>query len=177
MTGEEFARNAENLIGRRYSDVDCIGVVRLSANIRCSGTNWLWRSYHNSKKYQYLTERADIAPARSQVQDGLLVFRVRWGNVPEGYSDTPNCYHVGVIQGDTVIQSNPGPGVYKSPYKPEDWDACGMLKSINYSRPFLMDDIGIVDDDIYTPSADTLSDRELLERIYYMLLLRGDSID
>ena len=130
MTSEEFVRNAAALIGRPYSEVDCIGVVRLAAKIRCQGTNWLWRSYHNSGKYKYLDYRLDRPPAASELRNGLLVFRIKWNERPKGYNDTPNCHHVGIIDGADVIQSQESKGVYRKKYNPDEWQACGWLKQI-----------------------------------------------
>lgn len=163
MTAKEFCANAEALIGRKYSDVDCIGVVRLAAKIRCQGTNWLWRSYENSGKYQYLTLRGDRAPERSELTDGLLVFRVNWDTVPENYKEPPNCYHVGIIYGKTVIESQERFGVYQKLYNPKEWSAYGWLRQI---EPDELPDIP--EDDIsLTPE---LSDHEMLTAIYNWML-------
>lgn len=132
MTSSEFCRRAKSLIGRPYTEVDCIGVVRSAANIRCQGTNWLWRSYNNSGKYRYLNIRMERAPTMQEARDGMLVFRIRWDQIPDGYTDKPNCYHVGIICGGSVIQSNPKPGVYMEPYDPGKWDGCGWLKQVEY---------------------------------------------
>lgn len=130
MTANEFCKRAVDLIGRPYSEIDCIGVVRVAANIRCQGTNWLWRSYKNSGKYKYLVERMERPPLLNELRNGLLVFRVNWNCIPTGYNDTPNCYHVGVIYGEQVIQSQTKQGVNIKPYDCNEWDACGWLKQI-----------------------------------------------
>lgn len=167
LTGTEFAENALNLLGEPYNNVDCIGVVRLAAHIKCSGTNWLWRSYKNSPKYKYLKERADCAPELSQLQDGLLVFRIKWTQVPDGYTDRPNCHHVGVIYGQDVIQSNSGRGVYRSAYKSSEWNGCGELKGIDYSCPFLTKV-----QDITEPE---LSDHEMIKALYNYFIGQGQN--
>ena len=58
MDQHEFVRRALSLVGQSYGECDCIGVVRKAANIKCQGTNWLWRSIFNSPKYRYLFERS-----------------------------------------------------------------------------------------------------------------------
>lgn len=163
MTGTELAENALELLGEPYNNVDCIGVVRLSAHIKCQGTNWLWRSFNYSKKYRYLVTRSDIAPNVKQIQDGLLVFRINWNTIPNGYQDRPNCHHVGIIYQNDVIQSNSGKGVYRSLYNPTNWNACGFLKDIEYSRPFLEP---ITDSSEQIPQPDNLTDHEMLKRLY-----------
>ena len=130
MRADEFCRRCFDLIGKPYSQIDCIGVVRTAAGIRCQGTNWLWRSYDSRGKYQYLIERLDRAPELSEVRDGLLVFRIAWNEKPSGYDDRPNCYHVGVIYGAKVIQSQEKSGVYMKDYNPGEWQGAGWLKMI-----------------------------------------------
>lgn len=135
MDNLEFVKNARELIGLSYSNCDCIGVVRNAANIRCSGTNWLWRSYTMSKKYQYLYERHTGPILHLPAVPGALVFKIAWDEIPKGYSDKPNCYHVGVIgsDGKTVIHSSPKTGVREEELRPDEWDGWGLLKQIDYS--------------------------------------------
>lgn len=130
MRADEFCRRCFDLIGKPYSQIDCIGVVRTAAGIRCQGTNWLWRSYNSRGKYQYLIERLDRAPELSEIRDGLLVFRIAWNETPKGYDDRPNCYHVGVIYGSKVIQSQEKTGVHIKDYNPGEWQGAGWLKMI-----------------------------------------------
>ena len=134
MDNLEFVKNACELIGLTYSICDCIGVVRNAANIRCSGTNWLWRSAGMSEKYKYLQNRHNTSPNYPMIP-GALVFKIAWGEIPQGYSDTPNCYHVGVIgsNGKTVIHSSPKTGVREEELRPGEWDGWGLLKQIDYS--------------------------------------------
>lgn len=164
MTGKEFAENALKLVGEPYNKIDCIAVVRLAANIKCQGTNWLWRSFNYSRKYRYLVTRSDTPPDMEQLQDGLLVFRINWNKVPDGYTDKPNCHHVGVILGDTVIQSNTNTGVTQTEYNPTNWNACGFLKDIVYERPFMERQTN--EQEIYHPDAELLTDHEILVRLY-----------
>ena len=134
MDNLEFVQNARDLIGLTYSVCDCIGVVRNAANIRCSGTNWLWRSYTMSAKYQYLKRRT-IGHVSLPAIPGALVFKIDFDDVPAGYSDKPDCYHVGIIgdSGKTVIHSSPKTGVREEDLRPDEWDGWGLLKQIDYS--------------------------------------------
>lgn len=150
MTADEFVKRAEALTGRPYSEIDCNGVVRIAAGIRCQGTNWLWRSYDSSGKYRYLVERTERPPEYSSLRNGLLVFRVNWNTVAPEYTDRPNCYHVGIISGKDVIESKMSTGVTKHPYNPDEWSACGWLKQID---PMQADDLPFTD--ICGPELDT----------------------
>ena len=134
MDNLEFVKNARELIGLTYSNCDCIGVVRNAANIRCSGTNWLWRSYKMSAKYRYLTERS-IGHFALPAIPGALVFKIDFDDVPAGYSDKPDCYHVGIIgdSGKTVIHSSPKTGVREEDLRPDEWDGWGLLKQVSYT--------------------------------------------
>lgn len=134
MDNLEFVKNARELIGLTYSNCDCIGVVRSAANIRCSGTNWLWRSYSMSAKYKYLVER-HVGHLHLPGFPGALVFKIDFDDVPAGYSDKPDCYHVGIIghTGKTVIHSSPKTGVREEELRPDEWDGWGLLKQIDYS--------------------------------------------
>lgn len=176
MTADEFIANAEFLIGKPYSEIDCIGLVRASAHIRCQGTNWLWRSYNSRGKYQYLTARMERPPlTKSEMRKGLLLFRVKWGVVPKGYTDKPDCHHVGILTGTHVIQSNSGTGVYKELYDQHKWDACGWLKQITESDETLPFE-QLIPSDVYNdPDSDTdsaspsiyePSDHEMLKALY-----------
>lgn len=136
MKNSVFTARAQQLIGLSYKECDCIGVVRKAANISCQGTNWLWRSINNSPKYKYLPVRGTGTPP--ELLEGLLVFRIRFGVIPDGYTDTPDCHHVGILtykDGWKVIQSNPAPGVYISAYNQSQWDGWGKLKQIEYDAP------------------------------------------
>lgn len=130
ISNEAFCNKVIAMIGQPYTETDCIGVVRKAAGIRCQGTNWLWRSYTSSGKYRYLTERMERAPTDREIKNGMLVFRIHFDKIPKGYSDTPDCHHVGVIVGSDVIQSNPNTGVARKVYKPSEWDGCGWLKFV-----------------------------------------------
>ncbi len=155
MNNKQFCENALSLIGQPYSLVDCIGVVRRAAGISCQGTNWLWRSYKNSAKYKFLKERKEGHVSSADYIDGLLVFKIKKDQIPDGYEDKPNCYHVGVLYDNQVIQSNPSTGVCISPFHPEDWQGFGKLKQVDYTDK--------------ESTKKELSDHEMLVRIYKKL--------
>ena len=152
LTNKQFCENALSLIGQPYSLIDCIGVVRRSAGIACQGTNWLWRSYKNASKYKFLKNRKTGIVSSADYIDGLLVFKINENQVPEGYDDKPNCYHVGVLYDHQVIQSNPSTGVCISPFRPEDWQGYGWLKQVDYT--------------VKANNKMELSDHEMILKIY-----------
>jgi len=167
MTPREFVDNAAALIGLSYAECDCIGVVRRAARIRCQGTNWLWRSVDYAGKYRYLLHRLDRAPAEQELRDGMLVFRIAWNQVPAGYDDKPNCYHVGIISGHDVIQSGEKYGVTRKPYYVDEWQGCGWLRQVDYttSGPAVPDDSAGGTDDYP-------SDHDMLCAIYDYIIGR-----
>ena len=169
ITGRDFANRAKSLIGLTYAQCDCIGVVRKALGIRLQGTNWLWRSVNNSKKYRYLTMRKTYPPEGVNIQDGIVLFRVNWNVVPEGYEDRPDAHHVGVLihtdEKWSVVQSNPNTGVCLSDYHPEQWDAYGEMKNVDYGST--VDDVPNDIQDELDP--EDMTDRELLIEIYKMI--------
>ena len=174
MENKQFCRNVQALIGQPYSQTDCIGVVRKAAGIRCQGTNWLWRSYNSRGKYQYLTQRWEHPPRRGEFKNGLLVFRIKWDQIPKGYGDRPNCYHVGVIVDGDVIQSNESTGVNRKPYNISEWDGCGWLKFIDFPtapEKIAEDENGISYNDVITQPGDGLTDHEMILAIYNHLIV------
>lgn len=171
MRADEFCRRCFDLIGKPYSQIDCIGVVRTAAGIRCQGTNWLWRSYESRGKYQYLIERLDRAPELSEIRDGLLVFRIAWYEKPVGYDDRPNCYHVGVIYGSKVIQSQEKTGVYMKDYNPGEWQGAGWLKMI---EPIPIDTITDIPFSDIHEDGKTIDDK--IDDIYQMVKSLYDKV-
>lgn len=172
MENKRFCENVLALIGQPYSQTDCIGVVRKAAGIRCQGTNWLWRSYNNSGKYRYLTERMERPPRLNEIKNGMLVFRIKWDQIPKGYDDKPNCHHVGVIIDGYVIQSNESTGVCRKPYNLNEWDGCGWLKFVEKPIPGGIpqsekNDLPFTDP--YTQPFE-LSDHEMIKAIYDHLI-------
>lgn len=155
LTNKQFCENALTLLGQPYSVIDCIGVVRRAAGIACQGTNWLWRSYKNAAKYKYLKDRKLGQVDSESYIDGLLVFKIKENQIPDGYDDKPNCYHVAVLYEGNVIQSNPSTGVYMSPFRPEEWQGYGKLKQVEYTEK--------------TESKQQLTDHEMLVKIYNKL--------
>ena len=168
MENKRFCENVLSLIGQPYSQTDCIGVVRKAAGIRCQGTNWLWRSYNTRGKYQYLIERMERPPRMSELKNGMLVFRIKWEQIPKGYSDRPNCHHVGVVIDGFVIQSTESAGVNRKPYVIDEWDGCGWLRFID--KPIAA--AGIPSQDVDIPFDEPeLSDHEMLKAIYNHLIV------
>lgn len=134
MKASTFIASARSLIGLTYEQCDCIGVVRKAAGIRCQGTNWLWRSINNSPAYQYLTARTTDMKS-VLFHPGALVFKIKQTAVPIGYSDTPDCHHVGILtrmpDGQLgVIHSSPSTGVREELFVYTAWDGYGALKQI-----------------------------------------------
>lgn len=173
MENSQFCQNVLALIGQPYTQTDCIGVVRKAAGIRCQGTNWLWRSYQSRGKYQYLTQRLERPPRLHELKNGMLVFRIKWDQIPKGYTDRPNCHHVGVIVDGTVIQSTEAAGVNRKPYSIDEWDGCGWLKFIDFPIPVEKipdDENGISYNDVYTQPPE-LSDHEMIKAIYNHLIV------
>ena len=173
MENKQFCSNVLALIGQPYSMTDCIGVVRKAAGIRCQGTNWLWRSYLSRGKYQYLIQRWEHPPRRGEFKNGLLVFRIKWDQIPKGYGDRPNCYHVGVIVDGDVIQSNESTGVNRKPYNISEWDGCGWLKFIDFpisENAIRPEENEISYNDVYTQPTE-LSDHEMIKAIYNHLIV------
>lgn len=131
MKTKQFLSNVNALISKPYSDIDCIGVITKALNIRCAGTNWLFRSINNSSKYRYLTELRKTS--ESVPPAGAVLFKIR-DKVPDGYTDKPDAYHCGVLDFDGyVIHSSPNTGVrkdYNSHYS--QWSYYGLLKQVDY---------------------------------------------
>lgn len=132
MLAQDFIDNCKALVGQSYELTDCIGVVRKALGIQCQGTNWLWRSINNSAKYKYLTFRSTTLP--DAITPGTVLFKVQFDVIPSGYSDKPNCYHIGVPVGDgMVVDSTPKYGVRLRNLYPDEWDAWGELKQVEFS--------------------------------------------
>lgn len=171
MSGREFAQRAKELIGLSYEQCDCIGVVRKALGLRIQGTNWLWRSVENSTKYRYLTNRKSVPPDNDKLQDGLVLFRIKWDVIPEGYKDKPDAHHVGVLIYEnglwSVIQSNPKTGVCLSDYHAAQWDGYGMMKYVQYKeiKP-------VEKPEQEKPTMRPLSDHDMLVAIYEKIIGR-----
>lgn len=103
----EAIRIGRSLLGRSYSEMDCIGFIRAiiqrgaggDPKYRCEGTNWLWDSIKNSGKYQHLTWRQEgIQGARP----GMLTL------MRDGADDES---HVGLVtERGTVLHSSKSRG-------------------------------------------------------------------
>ena len=95
-------RTARSMLGTPYSEIDCIRLIVMiirrtpggDADYRCEGTNWLWRSTENAKKYRHLEwTQEGIENARG----GMLAFK----------RDGDDVHHVGFVTREgTVIHSS-----------------------------------------------------------------------
>lgn len=152
MKASEFVARCRALIGQPYSKCDCIGVIRKSLSIRCQGTNWLWRSVSNAKKYRYLNEASSDKRTHIFMQ-GDLVFKIRKGP-PPGWDSGPDVYHVGVLARNekgilNVIHSSPKTGVREELFRFDEWDGYGVLAEKL---------IDVYDDPTYQSSLDPVND-------------------
>ena len=133
ISNKEFVERVKKLIGKTYEECDCIGVVRKALNLSMSGTNWLWRSIHNSAKYRFLSWRVSIEPDVEELSLGDVVFMVDWNVVPRGYDNKPDCHHIGVYIGDgKVIHSSPRKGVRIDEFENTAWNAWGRMAQVSY---------------------------------------------
>lgn len=171
MKSKDFIAGCLSLCGKPYEACDCIGVITKSLDIRCKGTNWLFRSINNSTKYRYLIERHACGDGTTP-PPGAVVFKTDETKVPNGYETCPDVYHCGVVDEDGyVIHSSPKTGVRKDvTSRWTDWDYWGLMKQVEYSYENDSDvsnDGGdySTSDSIYDP-CESLTDREILEAIY-----------
>ncbi len=102
IKAHDAIQTARSCLGTAYSEMDCIALIRAvirrspggDSDYRCQGTNWLWRSIDNAKKYRHLTWRQE---SLSGAQPGMLAFKRRGDDV----------HHVGLVTGEgTVIHSS-----------------------------------------------------------------------
>ena len=132
MLNINFIANVRLLIGKSYAECDCKDVICQSLGIRMAGTNWLWRSINNSSKYRYLTARWRKIPLESELLPGDILFKIR-DEIPIGYTDHPDAYHVGVYCGNgIVIHSSPSTGVREDSYVRGRWHGFGRMKQVDY---------------------------------------------
>ena len=98
----DAVRTARSLLGTPYSEMDCIRLIVMiirrspggDPEYRCEGTNWLWKSAENAKKYRHLLWRQE---GTAHALGGMLVFRRRKGDV----------HHVGFVTREgTVIHAS-----------------------------------------------------------------------
>ena len=172
MTNKEFIANCYILLGKPYSEIDCIGVIRKALNIRIEGSNWLFRSINNSPKYRYLVARKPCSSDETP-PPGAVVFKIDESKTPNGYETGPDAYHCGVVDEDGyVIHSSPKTGVRKDvTSRWTDWDYWGLMKQVEYSNENVSDwssdggDSSSTSNSIYD-YCETLTDREILEAIY-----------
>lgn len=130
IRAREALRIAEGLLGTPYSEMDCMAmivhVIRSSPggekDYQCQGTNWLWKSTGNSKRYRHLTWKQE---GLSGAKAGMLAFK-RYGEADIG--------HVGLVAyGGMVIHSSSeeGRGVVMTPLTAQQgWDMLGIHRCI-----------------------------------------------
>lgn len=158
MLNTEFVAGVKALIGTPYSKCDCKDVIAKSLGIRFKGTNWLWRSIHNSSKYRYLVKRARPLLLSSDIRPGDILFKIRDG-IPEGYSYSPDAYHVAVYIGDgKIVHSSPSTGVREDDYIYSAWQGWGRMKQIEYAEE---------------AAEMELSDHEMIKAIYHKICEGG----
>lgn len=166
MKNNDFVARCLSLCGTPYNVCDCINVITKSLGIRCSGTNWLFRSVNNSPKYRYLIERHACGDGATP-PPGAVVFKVKENKIPDGYNDKPDAYHCGVVDIDGyVIHSSPKTGVRKdASSRWDEWDYWGLMKQVDYENG---DEINT---DVNRPYNEfsSMTDRDLLEAIYRAL--------
>ena len=112
-------------------------------------------------------------PRLNEIKNGLLVFRIKWDQIPKGYSDRPNCHHVGVIIESDVVQSNESTGVNRKPYNVNEWVGCGWMKFIDFpisENAIPPEENEISYNDVYTQPGE-LTDHEMIKAIYNHLIV------
>lgn len=163
MKSINFINNARALLGMPYSQVDCIGVIRKALEIECQGTNWLYRSIENATKYRYLNERF-VSEYREYLVPGMVLFKVDFNKIPNGYIDKPDAYHIGVYTENNTVIHSPGTGkvVCEIPFNWLNWQAAGKMKQVDYSD--------IVVGRAHSKRDYELTDHEMIIAIYNKLI-------
>lgn len=119
-------RTARMLLGTPYSEMDCIRLIVMiirrtpggDTAYRCEGTNWLWKSALNAKKYRHLSWRQEgLTGARA----GMLAFK-RTGE---------DVHHVGYVTREgTVIHSSSVNGMVMETPLDSSWDLLAVHKDL-----------------------------------------------
>ena len=159
MLNTDFVSRVLALCGLSYAECDCKDVICQALDIRMSGTNWLWRSINNSSKYRYLSARAWSPILQGDLKPGDVLFKMR-AAIPDGYTDAPDAYHVGVYVGNgMVVHSSPNTGVRSAEYIYGAWQGWGQLKQVEYQP-----------EPATAPASDELTDHEMISAIYNFLI-------
>lgn len=126
ITAEEAIRTARERMGTAYADMDCIALIRDvirrgeggEPGYRCEGTNWLWRSIINAKKYRHLIWRQEGVKGAAA---GMLAFKRKGDDV----------HHVGLVTDEgTVIHASSVSGCVVETPLDGSWHALGQHRSI-----------------------------------------------
>lgn len=110
IEGRVAAETAKSFLGRPYEEIDCnaliIQIIRNSEggnpSYRCQGTNWLFQSFLNRGKYQYIITRDKIAIDQSNCGIGSIVLKYN--------ESTGDCSHCGIYVGGGQVIHSPGKG-------------------------------------------------------------------
>lgn len=129
IKAEDAIRVGRSLLGRSYSEMDCIGFIRAIIRsapggdpaYRCEGTNWLWDSIKNKGKYQHLTWRQE---GIHNAKPGMLTL------MRDGADDES---HVGLVtERGTVLHSSKSRGcVVETDFSERNgWDLLAIHRHI-----------------------------------------------
>ena len=161
MLNTEFVEGVKALIGTPYTKCDCKDVIAKPLGIRFAGTNWLWRSINNSSKYKYLVERLHTLMLSEDMKPGDILFKIR-GDIPDGYNDSPDAYHVAVYIGDgKIVHSSPSTGVREDNYLYGVWQGWGRMKQVEYRAES-------------PETATEITDHEMIKALYEKFILKEE---
>ena len=161
MLNTEFVEGVKALIGTPYAKCDCKDVIAKPLGIRFAGTNWLWRSINNSSKYRYLIERLQTNMLSENMKAGDILFKIR-GDIPDGYNDSPDAYHVAVYIGDgKIVHSSPSTGVREADYIYGAWQGWGRMKQVEYRAES-------------PETATEITDHEMIKALYEKFILKEE---
>ena len=161
MFNTEFVEGVKALIGTPYTKCDCKDVIAKPLGIRFAGTNWLWRSIENSRKYRYLVSCMQSPMPTYALNPGDILFRIRQ-KVPDGYDDKPDAYHVAVYIGNgKIVHSSPSTGVREDDYVFGAWQGWGRMKQVEYRGEL-------------PETVTEMTDHEMIKALYEKFILKGE---